>query len=92
MRNKFYSYTEEDVAEDWTKSIVLVVPYSLKGTLLVAWIGGAAVRVMESLLNAKIMMDIEVFMKQHLSKEYPNMAPPQEILVKSILSVIPPRN
>ena len=47
---------------------------------------------MESLSDAKIMLDIEVFMKQYLYKEYPNMTPPEEILVKSILSFIPPRN
>ena len=47
---------------------------------------------MESLSDAKIMCDIEVFMKQYLYKEYPNMTPPEEILVNSILSFIPPRN
>ena len=66
--------------------------YYYKETILVAWIGGAAVRFMESLSDAKIMMDIEVFMNQYLSKEYPNMAPPEEILVRSYLSVKSPRN
>ena len=70
----------------------MVDVYSYKETILVAWIGGAAVRVMESLSDAKIMLDIEVFMKQYLYKEYPNMTPPEEILVNSILSFIPPRN
>ena len=47
---------------------------------------------MESLSDAKTMMDIEVFMNQYLSKEFPNMAPPEEILVQSFLSVKSPPN
>ena len=86
LRNDSYGYTEEDVAKDWTKSIVTMgaywySAYSSKKSFLIAWIGGSAVRFMESLSDDKIMTDLVAFMNQYLSKEYPNLTPPEEIIV-----------
>ena len=87
MKNDSYSYTVADVTEDWTKSIVTIESYKEK--MLIAWLGGGAVRVMESLSDDKIMADIAAFMNQYLSKEYPNLPQPEEIMVSSILQQIP---
>lgn len=81
LRNASYGYTEADVTEDWTKSIVTIQEYEEKETILITWLGGAAVRVMESLTDDKIMADLLGFMNQYFSKDYPNLPPPEEIMV-----------
>ena len=58
LKQNSSNYTEADTTKDWTQSILGIYTMELKTTMLIAWIGGGAVRVMESLSDDKIMSDI----------------------------------
>ena len=81
MKHNSSNYTEADSTKDWTQSILGIYTMEFKTTMLIAWIGGGAVRVMESLSDEKIMSDIVEVMNRYLSKEYPNLPAPEEIMV-----------
>ena len=75
-------YTEEEAVKDWTRNALGLYAISHRPNVLLMWITGAAMRHVETLSDEEIKFDAVRIINQFLSKDYPNIPQPEEIMVR----------
>ena len=75
------NYNEAEAAKVWTRNALGLYPIRYKQNTLFMWVTGAAMRHAETLSNHEIKEDVVKIINQFLSKDYPNIPPPEEIMV-----------
>ena len=74
-------FTEEDAVKDWTRNTLGLYAIAHRPNVLLMWVTGAAMRHVETLSDEVVKFDVERIINQFLSKDYPNIPQPEEIMV-----------
>ena len=75
------NYTETEAERDWTRSALGLYAISHRPNTLLVWLTGAAMRHVETLSEEEIKSDAAGLINRFLSKDYPNLPLPEEIMV-----------
>ena len=81
IHNDPSNYTEEEAAKDWTRNALGLYAITHRPNMLLMWLTGAAMRHVETMSDEEIQSDAVRIIKKFLSKDYPCIPKPEEIMV-----------